>query len=1632
MTPTANTNEDEESSREAAVDPEDVGDPIVFRPFEGTETGGPSVEEDEAELASAPSSDDGGTHAAALRISKTRKTPDAKDLENEENTLPPSRAVEAESRPTESTSTTLDSSTKAQSKHSTEADDQSLTLRGQASAQSSSLSGRRSVSRSSIRWTQTPASRPFDRRFHARSVSAALIASRNASPAFLTSHSRQSSISSQITVRSLEEEDETQKPWDVVKWSKLKKITSQVFSEAGRRAFGARTYVSVGASIAVGTSKGIILLFDYQQNLKGIIGQGTNAAECGSVTSLATSADHSTIASGHANGSIFTWDVTRPARPVLQITPIAIPQLSSRSSDGHVADHAVLHLGFLGARNTALASADSSGMAFSHLATRGLGAVGRTVKSTRILGRYPETAITPGSLKKPSTVLACAPLPLGNVAQVTDDIGLTALLTPHLLVIVSTMPIAQTQFKAPRSQRVAAHGAMTGSLAWFPAVQLKNRSSESANGESCAKLVHCWSNLLSVLDIHAKASGSENDKRPDLSFNPRNQWRCDEAIVAVQWLSRSIIAVLTVTQKLLILEDYNMRISDASDLNARHIYHQDSFSRQLQPLVDRAEQEDPSMHGVVPDAYYMSFKSYKGRLFLLGMSDLAMGTLSNWADRLVALMEAGSLVNAVLLATAYYSGQSDKITVGLPEDDSTRHARVRERLLQIMSASLRYIFKADENDELETNIRVSLQDLIDPIFKACITMDEKDYLLDEVYEWYSDASCQDLFLEAMEPRIIDDKITEIPPIVLQELILWYTSHGSGDRLEAMVCCLNTNTMDIDQVCATCKSYNLYDAFVYIWTHAFADYVTPLAELLLLSQSDDSNNDEDSSSSAERQEPASKMFPYMAYTFTGRIYPKGSGMASDVATAAQSSMYAFLFASQIVDWPGYNDKHISLATLQDVKNYPYLRAVLRYDISSFMSMLNEAFEDPFLNIEQDPYVNNHAPGDTVEWPSSGFTITRTRIITILLEVVVGPVFGQSERTYLNIFIARNLPKFPQFILLPTSVLHRVLTELCDYPSDDFAGEAQLSVEYLLSYYHPTDVQPLIPLFRSAGFFRVLKSTYKGLRQYAKWVETFFDDSEDRAAVFECIIQCLRPNANLSNRQRKDVKEVILSHAEELADTDARRVAVVLLDYAQDILGKTLDRLDGRSDLQFSFLRAFLEPSDLGSTETELPSSFAAQYTGTYVKLMCRYEPHRVADFISIVPSNNLHLDETLPVMESSGVIDAAVLLMARDGLVSDAMYRLTKHLNVVSIALVGLLDAAGSQPDRSNTQENVDELLKTIQKYATVGTWLCRAKTAPDGKDVTGRPPAKLAKPSQVTESDLTLRELLWLDLVDSVVALSRAVSRHEDGNNIANDEGPMSVNEHATQTLRTVVQDIFTALLSASTAVSTSKAQVAPPPAILTQSVAEASPQKPPSFLSILRCFLTRASVTSPTLSDLRAVLASIFSAYAFEESILQLSSSLIDKDIFAQIKDADTRRRMGWRPRTMACEGCRRRTWGPGAGVGHWELWRERHAKKVIEKASSGKAFNGNGKSRVNDETQVAGDNERNATADVADTKDKPDALVLFACYHVWHRICLESALHETTMLKPSASEQTEGDGHARGQRYYCPLCTDTRTSST
>lgn len=1352
------------------------------------------------------------------------------------------------------------------------------------------------------------------------------------------------------------------------------------------------------------------------------------------------------LAGGHASGNIFTWDISRPAKPFLHISPV--DRRLDPESEGHGPDVPVLHLGFLSTRHTALVSADDKGMAFSHLATRGLGALSRSVKTTRILGRYADDPLTPSRHRKPSSVLAFSPLPLGNAEHSSDTIGLVAMLTPYLLVIVSTTPIAQTQFKTPRPKEVATHSEMSATLAWFPSVKLKSTNTAKFGASSRIKLVYAWSNILTVLEVVEvePSETGESGGATGLHFRPRSRWRAQEAIVGLQWLSRSVLAVLTITQQLVILDESTLQVTDSSDLIQKHIYHADLFSQQLSPLVDQLEGEDASMHGVVADAFYMSFRAYKGRIFLLGFNEVSTGTISNWADRLLALMEQGNFIGAIRLATLYYLGDADKATVGLPENNAARHRLVGEKIIEMMSASLKYAFGKNAEEGTRRVLPVQLEMLANACVTACIGMTQLEFLFEDVYTFYHDDGEQSLMLEVLETHIMSGEIQVLPPTVIKDLIEHYMSKGLEKRLEDMICNLDSHTMDIDQISSLCKKNHLYDALLYVWNEALGDYTSPMLDLLDLGkQSNGVHIDSDALSTINPNAISTKLFPYLSYILTSRVYPTGRTMPEEKALLAKAEIYHVFFSGR--KYRSYQAENTGTTA-----SFPNLGKILDLDAASFLSMLNEAFEDAFLNGSHDRILEEKA-GHLSEEQAFGLSVNRQWIISILLEVMTPPHYEPEDTIYLDMFIARNLPKFPQFILLPGHILHRVLVGLCKYPAEELAEDCQLSVEYLLSIYQPPDLQSLIPLITEARFYRVLKSIYRTDRQYAKLLHTYFDDAQNLDAVFDCIGECLRPRSGLSDDQVHEVKGVMIERAERLVMTDVRKAALTIDEYSPDLHGVLLNALEDNDGSQFEYLQTILDPSD-----DEKRFGQHAQnrgFTEQYVRLLCKYNPCDVTDYVERLKTGDLQLDEVLPALESSGVIDAAVVLMARDGKVRRAIDRLTQHLGAMESALLGLLDTALMSPDVANSLEAAGDLVASIQRYTRVGIWLCQGQTklAQQSKDQ-----KKQTKRSKSVNKELSMDENFWLDLIDAVVAVTKNITEVLENQGLSNIEGDDEVNNSSPPPitsrlaieLRKAVQETFTALLAATSTPYANEAR-----------------RQDVSFLRILRAFLSRASLSSPSLSNIRAVLATIFSAYAYEESLLSLANRLLDKELFVHVAEADTLRRRGWRPLGQVCEGCGARLWGPGAGVQVWEAWQKKNEEREHlashsrnrcqedsgldeEQSSLSQSLKGKGKGPMRDNRRrgphsssgpissnvskgkspvrrevlpsAATTTTATATADGyvnKAQKEEDGAVAVFACRHIFHRRCLRE------MQQGGGKKEEEETEDGQVLEFSCPLCT-------
>ena len=180
--------------------------------------------------------------------------------------------------------------------------------------------------------------------------------------------------------------------------------------------------------------------------------------------------------------------------------------------------------------------------------------------------------------------------------------------------------------------------------------------------------------------------------------------------------------------------------------------------------------------------------------------------------------------------------------------------------------------------------------------------------------------------------------------------------------------------------------------------------------------------------------------------------------------------------------------------------------------------------------------------------------------------------------------------------------------------------------------------------------------------------------------------------------------------------------------------------------------------------------------------------------------------------------------------------------------------------------------------------------------------------------------------------------------------------------------------------------------------------------------------------------MSSIFSAYAYEESLLSLSNAMLDKDLFVQVDEVTKLRQMGWRPQGQVCGICRRRVWGPGTGLRIWENWekkeKERTKRKELHRRRSattigedyeddGQEVIGKGKRRSVPSREMGSDDDGEG---IPSGETDLGPLIVFSCRHLFHRKCLDQSQDPNGGETGGAPVQ-HGEDYGE-MRLACPSC--------
>jgi hypothetical protein len=775
-------------------------------------------------------------------------------------------------------------------------------------------------------------------------------------------------------------------------------------------------------------------------------------------------------------------------------------------------------------------------------------------------------------------------------------------------------------------------------------------------------------------------------------------------------------------------------------------------------------------------------------------------------------------------------------------------------LPDLIKASLSYEMKSGGDQNVEVTAS-----LTEACFSALAVIGFNHALLSDMFEFYSSPDSRGIFFSELVELIYDGQVRSLPPDIFKELVVYYARDST--ILEDLICRLDPATLDLDLSYSLFKQHGLADAQTFVTNELFGDYITPLNDYLTAIQNKDNS-----------QSQIEGLYAYLSYILTGRVYPTGAPMRNEEhAFKAKCSLYYYLFS-------GDADVN-ALVSDSGSEQYPSLGLAIKADPSAFYSALNEAFEDSFLN-------EGHFPGLVSENSSRkeivfGSMVNRQLIVNLLIDYFSNDL---KSKIFLDIFLARNYPKYPQFIILPGHILEHILDELCYCPDKRLKDECELAIRSLLSHYKVPDMESFISTLYGVGCYSILEDLFRSSQRFSKLLEVALLDyksspgknTEERllSVARECLSTTL---VDAPAREREAVKELLTENFSLLISIDTERVSTMFSSAEPDIHDHILEV--GDKNLKFRYLDSvFKDIEQRGLSERSLPSY---EVRHAYISYLAeRGELEKLESLVNNVLSQpeDIKLPSVVDALIAYSRIDILSKLLQRNNRPSEAMIYLIDHL----------ISLNEEYWDQASALGGVDE---ELDRYATLCINLCNeVERSSETEIVDGEP----HKPS----------ETLWVRLIEALVDMSRV--------DLVNKPESEEKLEHVRVLLRKTLASLLNCPGRGMSAIQHNAAVV-----------------------RIFRRILKPAGISQvQSLGSVRPIIQDLYAAYKYQDILLTVAAKLLDESAYMSLMSLVGERLRGWRvSKSGECEGCGRKVVGVGIDA-EWlyEQWEAKQRSRLSQ----------------------------------------------------------------------------------------------------
>uniref|UniRef100_A0A8C2I743 VPS8 subunit of CORVET complex n=1 Tax=Cyprinus carpio TaxID=7962 RepID=A0A8C2I743_CYPCA len=561
----------------------------------------------------------------------------------------------------------------------------------------------------------------------------------------------------------------------VLRRNVLKGISAQIVSAADKVDAGLPTAITVSNVIAVGTSHGLVLVFDQNQALRLCLGTTATGAEYGAVSALSINHDCTRLLCGFAKGQITMWD-------------LANGKLLRTITDAHPPGTAILHVKFTD--HPALAVCNDSGGSVFELSFRRVMGM-RTCESRCLFS---------GSKGE-----VCCVEPLHAGLELKDhpisQYSLLAMASLTKILLIGLKPSLKVWMTFPYGKTDPASVPL---LAWqFVAVQ------KTIN----PVLAFCRGDTIHFLLVKKDESGTIHViKQRQLQLN------CD--LISLSWINPRTLVLMDSTEKLRVVDRPSQEELETVDMAELQLVYNSSHFKSLATGGNVSQ----ALALVGEKTCYQSVCSYAGQIMYLGTKSVHIMTLRNWRERVDHLLKQEKFMEALSLAWSFHEGTA-KAVLGLFADPAKRKGVVADKMVEIL---LQYVDRSLKKCPEQGKIQVMeqhFQDIVPVMVDYCLLLQRTDLLFNQIYPRLVENSvARGVFLESLEPYILSERIGCLTAAVMRDLLSYFQENGMMDSVEGCLVHMDITNLDIQQVVQMCWDNQLYDAMIYVFNSGMNDYI----------------------------------------------------------------------------------------------------------------------------------------------------------------------------------------------------------------------------------------------------------------------------------------------------------------------------------------------------------------------------------------------------------------------------------------------------------------------------------------------------------------------------------------------------------------------------------------------------------------------------------------------------------------------------------------------------------------------------------------------------------------------------------------------------------------------------------------